>query len=186
MHIKLQIFVKEPNYRIGTEYIILFSLLTVIFLCYFTNYINTEKNEFIEAIGGLTIIPTFLYIIILMVSNFFRHERLNGKLSGELLFEQDKVCFGETQYNITDVAKIEINNWDIKGNFVNALREFKPHRSNGVKNYVKLYLKSGDIKTCYFLQTKNEKIQIYRKVFTKYYEKNLIGTQNYQNITEEN
>jgi hypothetical protein len=186
MNKKLRIFVKESNYRLGTEYIILLCLLAIVFLCYFTNYIASKKNEFIEAIGVLTIIPTFLYIVILMISNFFRYERLNGKLSGELKFEEDKVYFGKTHYNINDVTKIEINNWDIKGNFVNSLREFKPHKSNGVKNYVSLHLKNGDVKSCYFLQTQSEKIQIYNKIFKEYYNKNLIGTQNFKNITEEN
>ena len=176
MNKKLRIFVKESNFRLGTEYIILLCLLAVIFLCYFTNYIASKKSEFIEAIGVLTIIPTFLYIIILLISNFFRYERLNGKLSGELKFEEDKVYFGETHYDINYVTKIEINNWDIKGNFVNSLCEFKPHKSNGVKNYVRLHLKSGDVKTCYFLQTHTEQIQIYKKIFIGYYDKNLIGT----------
>jgi len=182
---KLQIYVKDKGFRIGIEYIIMFTLLFCIFSSYFINSFNEVKNELIELIGILLIVVTFPYLVIFMIANFFRYERLYGKLEGYLIFENDKIIFDKIFYNISDIEKIEILNWDIKGDIVNVLFEFKPKKSNGVKNYVKLYLKNGKVETCYFLLTKSEKIQIFKEEFKVYFRKNLIKRQNYLNITEE-
>jgi hypothetical protein len=182
---KLQIFVKDKGYRIGIEYIILYGLLFCILLSNFINSFNEVKNKQLESISILLATITFLYTIIFLISNLFRYERLYGHLKGTLVFEKDKIVFGEITYNLTEINKIEISNFDCKGKIVNASLEFKPKKSNGVKNYVKLYLKNGTSAQCNFLQTESEKIQIFKDEFKTYYRFNLIERQNYLNITED-
>ena len=181
----LQIFVNQKTFPISNENLIFIFLIALTSLNYYIYNSSKIENKIFESLGVIFTLITFIYFIILIISNLFRHERLRGKLSGRLIFEKDKIHFGCDTYNIRDIKEIVIENWYVKGDIVNVITPtLKPKKSNGVKNYVKLYLKNGTIETCYFLQTKTDRIQKFSKVFKSYFNLGIINEQNYINITE--
>ena len=181
----LQIFVQQKTFPISNENIILILLLTLSATSYFVYNLNNLKNAIFESLGAIFTLITFIYFVILIISLFFRHERLQGKLKGRLIFEKDKIHIADDSFNIIDIKEIIIENWYVKGNPVDITTPtLKPKKSNGVKNYVKLYFENDTIITCYFLQTKTDKIQKFSEIFKSYYNLGLLTKQNYINITE--
>jgi len=81
---KLQIFIKYPFYKIGIEYVILIVLGLALLLS------SGKSAEPLATVNTLSGIIFFPYIIIVILSNAFRVERLGGKLRGDLIFEKTK------------------------------------------------------------------------------------------------
>ena len=115
------------------------------------------------------VVITFVYLTFLMIANFFRYEHINGKLHGFLVLEKDRLNIDRKAYELNEIDKIEISNVDIKGRFDNFVIEFKPRLSNGVKNYLKILLNSGETVCCYFQQTKNSMIKNNKDELINYY-----------------
>ena len=181
----LQIFIKQKTFPISNENIVLIILLTLSATSYYIYNLNNIENAIFESLGVIFTLITFIYFVILIISLLFRHERLEGKLEGHLIFEKDRIHIGNSSFNILEIKEIIIENWYVKGYPVNIITPtLKPKKSNGVKNYVKLYLENETVVTCYFLQTKTDKIQKFSKVFKSYYNLGLLSEQNYINITE--
>lgn len=128
--------------------------------------------------GWFTILTIiwFLYIVGILISNFFLYESENGKYSGKLTFWKDRIQVGNNEYNIEQIDKIEfISAYDIKGMFVNSMLEFSPHLSNGLDNQFFLILKNGEKIKCNFLQTESEKIELFNEIFIHYHKKEIIS-----------
>jgi len=128
--------------------------------------------------GWITILVIiwFLYIVGILISNFFLHESENGKYSGKLTFWEDRIQVGNNEYNLEQINKIEfIGAYDIKGMFVNSILEFSPHLSNGLDNQFFLILKNGEKIKCNFLQTESEKIELFNEIFIHYHKKGIIS-----------
>jgi len=84
MEKKLRIFIKDPSYKIGIEYVLLIFLGLALLLS------SGKSAEPLATVNTLSGIIFFPYIIIFILSNAFRVERLGGKLHGDLIFEKDK------------------------------------------------------------------------------------------------
>lgn len=128
--------------------------------------------------GIYTMLAFFSVVMYLALSSPLRYERLKGSFKGNLRFDKDYISIDETKYNISEIKKIEIDNLDIRGKWVNMTLDFEPKRSNGVKNFIKLYLKTGDIIEINFLQTKNHNVKTCKEEFISYYDQNKISWNN--------
>ncbi len=83
---------------------------------------------------------------------------------------------------INDIEKISILNYSIRGKFNGNISALNPKKSNGLKNYIEIIC-NNKINKYYFLQTKTENIKIFKSELKTYFEKGLIGEQNYKNLT---
>ena len=185
MEKKLNIYIKYNKIKVRKIDIILYSLISIVVIIYNSNYLfYNNKNESLETLGFLSILITFPYFIFFLIYNSFRYEKINGDLSKELVFENEKIIVGDEIYYLNEIEKIQIYNSDIKGQLVNATLPLFPHLSNGLKNYVELHFIDGKQMKIYFLQTENEKIEIFENEFNSYYKNNKMSSQNLSNLID--
>jgi DUF971 family protein len=85
--------------------------------------------------------------------------------------------------NQTNNEKISILNYSIRGKFNGNISALNPKKSNGLKNYIEIHHKN-QIYKYHFLQTKTENMKMFKDELRMYYEKGILGKQNYENITK--
>lgn len=168
---------KNPIKKISIELRVIlvlgfFTFLSIIF------YKFIYSCKIIEQAGTFFALSILFIAMLLLITSPFRYERLNGFINGDLIFSKDYILVEKTKYNIIDVSKIEINNLDIRGKWTNMLLDFEPKKSNGVKNFIRLYLKNGKIIEVYFLQTKTQNVKTCKEEFISYYDQNKISWNN--------
>lgn len=182
----LLLFKKSNKLSIGKDTIVLLIFVAIVGLSAYIHSLDRENNTFAETITELFSLITGLYLMALIISFFFRCDRLNGKLEGHLIFERDIIHFGNDSIKISDVHQIIIEHSYIKGQFKHQTNTWGPKRYNGTGNYVEIHLTNGETITYHFLQTKQDRIQKYADILKIYYRFSLLNDQNYFNIIAEN
>jgi hypothetical protein len=169
----LKIFEKKKGIYLNPEqWIGVILTISLFLIAYLEKYFEYDFNGWITILA----IIWFIYIVGILISNFFRYESENGEYSGKLTFWEDRIQIGNKEYNLEQIKKIEfINAYDIKGMFVNSMLEFSPHLSNGLDNQFLLILKNGERIECNFLQTDSEKIEFFNDIFIHYHKKGIVG-----------
>ena len=157
------------------------TLLAIILLIHLSKKIFPENLENLELLSFVLVAITFIYFIIYLIYINFSHETENGKYSGYLIIENEKITCDQKKYLINEIEKISILEAYYRGKFNGKTLSLEPKRSNGLKNYIEIYT-NNKIDKYYFLQTKKENIKMFRNEIKVYYEKGLIGKQNFENI----
>ena len=170
---KLTLFREKKGIYISPENIVAISWTVLIFLIYYLKHSFGYNFKGIET--GILILGT-IYIIGLLISNFFRYEKEIGKYCGRISFYKNHINIENKDYDLEEIQKMEFfSTFDIKGDFTNYLLDFTPHLSNGLNNSFILTLKNGKQIEYNFLQTKSEQIKYYKDVLTNYHKKGIIN-----------
>tara|TARA_R110000868_G_scaffold98459_3_gene271078 strand:- start:37203 stop:37832 length:630 start_codon:yes stop_codon:yes gene_type:complete len=144
-----------------------------------------EKNFLNNTLLGMMLI-TVICGIILGVIGIPKTEPLKGKIDGFLTFEMNSIEIGNKVFEIEKIKNIEISNDDYYGKIVASVRgNFNSPRSNGVANFIKLKLYSGELKMCNYELYNSNDIQKIRDELINYYLNEKIELDNLANILGE-
>lgn len=162
----LLIFKHKKGYNIGNDSLALLILTTLVFLIILLE--QTGEFNFSYWTTILSILWCISFITYL-ISRLFLRELEFGNYEGKLILKPESIVVNKEEYKIDEIKSIEINAFDIKDHFQSSLLEFQRKLSNGLDNSITLNLKEGkNIKT-YFLQTKSNKIQLFKNELINYY-----------------
>jgi len=179
---KLKIFYPKKTISFHGTTLVLLILVALISVIHLSKKIFPENFENLDLLNVLMIVVTFIYFIFYLIyTNLFRYEIENGTYSGYLIIENDKIICDKKTFLINDIQKISIENYYYCGKQNGNISALLPKKSNGLKNYIEISYKN-QIDKYYFLQTKNENIRMFTDELKSYYEKGLIGKQNFENI----
>lgn len=179
---KLKIFHPNNSFRIHKTTLILLTLVSVILLIHLSKKVFPENIENLDLLNFVITVITFLYFVFFLIyTNIFRYESENGNFSGYLVIENDKIICDKTIYPINEIDQISILTSHIRGNYNNKTAAFEPKKDNGLKNYIEIHHKN-EVTKYYFLQTKKENIKMFTDELKSFYNKGLIGKQNFENI----
>jgi hypothetical protein len=179
---KLNIFYPKNAISFHKTTIVLLFLVVIILLIHLSKKIFPEDFENLDLLNVLLIVVTFIYFIFYLIyTNLFRYELENGTYSGYLIIENDKIICDRKTYLIDEIEKISILNYYYRGQSNGKISALESKRSNGLKNYIEITV-NNKIDKYYFLQTKKENIKMFSNEIKEYYEKGLLGKQNFENI----
>ncbi|WP_188051779.1 hypothetical protein, partial [Flavobacterium sp. GP15] len=181
---KLQIYNPKNSFEIDKSLLTALILWLLSFLFNFAKSIFPRYEEVLSSLGVFVVIIAVLYSLYFIISNFFKCETANGKLSGYLVIDSEKIICDLDVYTIYEIEKIQILSDYFLGKFNGNIRAWERKKSNGVKNYIEIYKKNGEYKKYFFLQTKTENIQMFSDELRTYYRFGKLGEQNYKNILE--
>lgn len=176
---KLKIFTPENKINLW--------LLTLLLLWFFAALFNILYSKFPshENLNFWGIIIAFIYSFCFLIGNLFAHEPANGKFSGFLIIDSEKIICDDDIYTIYEIEKISILSYYFRGNYNGTTIAWQPKKSNGVKNYIEIFKKNGEHKKYFFLQTKTESIEMFLEELRTYYRFGKLGEENYKNIVNE-
>lgn len=168
----LPIFQKRKGIYISPEnLVVIFWTGLVILMAYLKKSHGYDFNGW----DSTLLILWLVYVIGLMISNYFRYEREIGSYCGKLTFWEDGIQVDEDYFKLSQISKLDFNiAYDIRGMFVN-LNEFTPRLSNGLNNVMTLELKNGQKIKCNFLQTESERLRHFKEVLTHYHKNGILG-----------
>lgn len=184
MEKKLQIYSPRNSFEIDKSLLTTLFLWSVAFLFNFAKSIFPKYQEDLGLLGIFVVIIAGLYSLYFIISNFFKCETANGKYSGYLIIDSEKITCNLDVYTIYEIEKIAILSDYFRGKFNGNTRAWERKKSNGVKNYIEIYKKDGEYKKYFFLQTKTENIQMFSDELRTYYRFGKLGEQNYKNIID--
>lgn len=179
---KLQIYSPKNSFEIDRCLITALVLWSIAFLIYSTKSKFPTYEEDLDLLGVFLVIITFLYSLYFITSNFFKCEATNGKFSGYLIIDSDKITCNRDVYTIYEIEKIAVLSDSFRGKFNGNTRAWERKKSNGVKNYIEIFKKDGAYKKYFFLQTKSENIKMFISELEIYYKRQILGVQNFENI----
>lgn len=164
-------------------YPILFTCLVVLLIANKGSVI--EKNFLNNFILGIMLL-TFACGIILRLVGIPKTEPLQGELDGFLTFEMDSIQIHNEIFYFEKIRNIEISNDDYYDKLVGGSRgNFNSARSNGVGNYIRIKLYSGEFKTCYYELYNSDDFQKIRRELINYYLNGKIEFENLANVLGE-
>jgi hypothetical protein len=179
---KLQIFYPNNTISFHKTTLVLMFLVVLITIIHLSKKVFPENFENLDLLNVLLIVITFIYFVIYLIyTNLFRYELENGIYCGNIIIENDKIICDKKTYYINEIEKVSILHCYYRGQLNGKTSALESKRSNGLKNYIEITVKNK-IDKYYFLQTKNENIKIFRNEIKEYYQKGLIGKQNFENI----
>lgn len=184
MEKKLQIYIPKNSFEIDWCLIIALVLWSLSFLFNFAKSMFPTYEKDFDLFVVFFVIIAGLYSLYFITSNFFKCETSNGKFSGHLVIDTEKITCNLDVYTIYEIEKIGILSDYFRGKFNGNTRAWERKKSNGVKNYIEIYKKDGEYKKYYFLQTKTDNIRMFSVELRTYYRFGKLGEQNYKNIAE--
>jgi hypothetical protein len=144
-----------------------------------------EKNFLNNFLLGIMLL-TFTCGIILRLISIPKTEPLQGELDGFLIFEMDSIQIQNEIFYFEEIRNIEISNDDYYGKLVGNTRgNFNSPRSNGVGNYIRIKLYSGELKICNFELYNSDDFQKIRRELINYYLNGKIEFENLTNVLGE-
>ena len=168
----LQLFEKRNGIFLHPEQWIGLFLTALLFLLAFLEQ-SYEMN--FNSLVMIIAIVWFLFVVGLMISNFFRYQKENGNYSGKITFWVNKIQINDQEFELSEISKLNfIQAYDVKDKFINSMLEFRPHLSNGLDNVLSLTLKNGEKIKRNFLQTESEQVQYYDEILIHYYQKGIM------------
>ena len=184
MEKKLLLYSPRNAFEIDISLLTILVLWLLTFLLYFAKSIYQKYEENLDSLCVLVVIITVLYSLYFIISNFFKYETANGKLSGYLVVDSEKITCDLDVYTFNEIERISIQSDYILGKFNGNTLAWERKKSNGVKNYIEIYKKDGEYNKYFFLQTKTENMQMFSDELRTYYRFGKLGEQNYKNIIE--
>lgn len=186
MH-KFTIFTKSDKFHLTKNKIIYSILFVCLLLIFMINGPGIIKKNFFSNLIMSIFFITFFSGVILKFIGFTENEPLNGKLEGFLIFEKDSIQIYDEIFPLQKIKNIEITNDDYNGKLTGISRgNFNGALSNGVKNYVKLYLYSGELKMCNYELYNSDDFQKMKLELIHYYTKGKFSFDNLANLLGEN
>lgn len=164
-------------------YPILFICLVFILI---TNKESVIENNFLNNFLLGIMLLTVICGIICGLIGIPKTEPLQGELNGFLTFEMDSIQIHKEIFYFEKIRNIEISNDDYYGKLVgNTKGNFNSPRSNGVSNYIKIKLYSGEFKNCYYELYNSDDFQKIRRELINYYLNGKIEFENLANVLGE-
>ena len=172
---KFRIYLKSNKIVWTRSRIILSVLLSTLLIFGLEKMILGEikDNQTNEIIGYVMLISFALGI----VNNFFREE-LKGKLTGHIIFFDEKIQISEKVYLLSEIKLIQIEGYDyfdrlILYNFPSGMF------SSGVNNTLTIFLYDGNIITTNFQKNYEDEMRKINKQLTIYKNEGKLKLQSY-------
>lgn len=150
-NLRFRLFIKS-NAFYWSKNKVLYSIMIACLIIYFfkVEILKIENNNFDNVV--LVILIATLWIgIVLKFIGFTKTEPLNGKLEGFLIIDKNSININNRGFQFEEIKSIEISNDDYYGKLVGISKgNFNGALSNGVNNYIKIKLYSGEIIINYF------------------------------------
>jgi hypothetical protein len=183
---RFSIYKKSSEFYWSNNRVIYPIIITCTLILVITNGSGTlEKNFLNNALLGIMLIAVICGII-LGVIGIPKTEPLQGKIDGFLTFEMNSIEIGNELFEIEKIKNIEISNDDYYGKIVASVKgNFNSPRSNGIANYIKLKLYSGELKMCNYELYNSNDIQKIRNELINYYLNGKIELDNLANALGE-
>lgn len=128
-----------------------------------------EKNVLNNTLLGIMFFTSICGMILRLIG-IPKAEPLQGEIDVFLTFEMNSIQIGNEVFEIEKIKNIEITNDDYYGKIVSSGRgNFNSTRSNGVENFIKLKMYSGELKICNYQLYNSNDIQKIRDELINYY-----------------
>ena len=161
---KTKKFAWEPNSII---YLSIFGILGIYFL--FEKVLNFESDMFYKILQ-ISLVVIFSAGLITKFIGFSKIENLPGIIDGYLVFEENQILIAEEKYTLDEIKKIQISNDDYLGKLVNmSSGNLGAALSNGINNFVVIFLKIGKTKRHQFQLLQSDDFQKIRNILLLYY-----------------
>jgi hypothetical protein len=146
--ISLEIFEpEEKKFRLSPNWIMVILWLVPVLLLWAIKGDNSgPPNDFV--IGYFVFL--FLLTMYYLISSFFTFKPLNGKINGEIRFENDTIMIDDKTFKLGDINVIDFSFFDYRGQSSMYSRDFNPKLSQGVNNYVSFTDNKNQSQTIYF------------------------------------
>lgn len=183
---KFALFKKSNKFYWSTNKII----YSIIFFCcgimlFKQKVLNLEENLFDKIFIWITF-SAFLFGLVTKFIGLTKIEPLRGNLNGYLTFEKEFINVNDEIYLLEKIKKIQITNDDYSGKLVNISKgNLGPALSNGINNFIIIFLESGKTKKYQFELINSNDFQNVRTTIIEYYIKNKIDFWELANILGE-
>lgn len=183
---RFSIYIKSNKFYWSNNKIIYPILFICLIILLITNKGSViEKNFLNNFLLGIMLL-TFACGIILRLIGIPKTEPLQGELDGFLTFGIDFIQIHNEIFHFEKIRNIEISNDDYYGKLIgNSKGNFNSSSSNGVNNYVRIKLYSGEFKTCYYELYNSDDFQKIRRELINYYLNGKIEFENLANVLGE-
>jgi len=140
-----------------TSELITWCCLTILMLCIGILSLNKEflKISFLENLSLLLAILSLLLLIIAGFKRFFEHEKLNGKLQGEISLNENSIIINNETYLFNKIKDFKIGFGNKYGDLTGNTK-IGPMYSQGLNNSVSFYNESKYIEVFFQLKTENQ------------------------------
>ncbi len=160
MEFKAKIYI--PNTKLNffqkrslTEQLFFLSFVVVIFMLIIDNFFSFDNNLndyiLVKILYCLCIIPWILNI----TYRFWEFERINGKIEGEISFEEKGIKVNQTLYLFSEIKNLDIS-YGNKYKEHTGNRRIGPYLSQGLNNHISFYHNSKFIKTYFQLYSTSQ------------------------------
>ena len=171
MEFKAKIYIKDENLPFYKKWsnsdLILWSsffflMFSILILMSNQKYFN--DNEIIKSIfTAICIISCFGWIYSSII-RFWEFEKLNGKLEGEISFEETGIQINEGLYLFSEIKDLDISYGNKYGDKTGNTRS-GPNYSQGLDNHITFYHNSKFIKTYFQLYSTSQYDAIQKDLF---------------------
>lgn len=169
MEFKAKIYI--PNTKLNffqkwalTEQVIYGSLFIFIIIYLFSKIFKFEIDNNDSIFLKIFVIYFAISWFFSITYRFWEFERINGKLEGEISFEESGVKVNETLFLFTEIKNLDISygnkHKDLTGN-----RKFGPYYSQGLDNHISFYHNSKFIKKYFQLYSTSQYDAIQKDLF---------------------
>jgi hypothetical protein len=167
---RFSIFKKSSKFYWSNNRVIYPIIFTCLLILVIKNGSGTlEKNVLNNTLLGIMLITSICGMILRLIG-IPKAEPLQGEIDGFLTFEMNSIQIENEIFEIEKIKNIEITNDDYYGKIVSSGKgNFNSARSNGVENFIKLKLYSGELKICNYELYNSNDIQKIRDELINYY-----------------
>ncbi|MBZ4037650.1 hypothetical protein K6T82_23010 [Flavobacterium sp. 17A] len=167
---KFSIYIKSNKFYWSPQTITYSILFFICGMMLFKQKILRLEPNFIDEIFVWLAVGGFMFAVILKLYNFNKIEPFRGKLEGYLSFEKDSIIAGNEIYPIEKIRKIQISNDDYVGRLAHiSSGNLGPALSNGINNFIIIYLESGTSKRYDFELINSDDFQKERETLIDYH-----------------
>ena len=160
-----------------------------LFICFGILFFRQEffllEKNFIDYAFITIIVFILFYAAYYKISEFMQVEPLGGILDGHLIFENEYIQANDEIFHMEEIRKMKISNNDYEGKLINITGTFGPNISNGINNYIILFLESGKNKKFQFQMSDSNNLQDIRTILIGYYLKKKIDFWEIANVLGE-
>jgi hypothetical protein len=176
MNFKAQIYIADNSLSFYKKWTLseLLSWTTITIFFFFTIILIINQKYFeIEMIEFISKTISYISLFIFVISSFMRfieYEKLNGKLDGEILFENKIILINKNPFELDKIRDLKISFDNIYGDSTGN-RKIGPIYSQGLKNSISFYYESQYIEVFYQLrntqQQKNLKDNLFHLIISE-------------------
>ena len=124
------------------ENFVVYSLFSIAFIGVLISALTDSKS--FETYFQMIIYFNLILIIYFKVTQRSRYERLNEKLLGSIIFQDNQILVLNTVINLTEISKIDFTFINFSGKHnINLRWDLSPALSQGIDNIVKIVLLNG-------------------------------------------